>query len=66
MEAIEDHPEEDPSNNVFGWAKWKAGKIGGHFHFDIAEDEQVVMSWLAVTLDLTTKSESRDAAEVEW
>ena len=66
VEAIEDHPdEEDPTNNVFGWAIWKADKIGGDFHFDIGENEHADISWLTVTLELPTTCERRDAEE-EW
>jgi hypothetical protein len=66
VEAIEDHPpDEQPTNNVFGWATWAAGDVRGNFQFDIGEDEQVELSWLTAVLDLPTKSEKRDSEE-EW
>jgi hypothetical protein len=66
VEAIEDHPaEEPPSNNVMGWAVWKSGDIEGNYHFDIDDDDTLVISWLTVTLHLPTEIERRDAEE-EW
>lgn len=66
VEAIEDHPaDEEPSNNVFGWATWAAKDVRGNFHFDIGEDGLVALSWVTAILDLPTNSEKRDSEE-EW
>jgi hypothetical protein len=66
VEAVEDHPaEEEPTNNFMGWAVWKAGEISGNFHFDIAEDNHIDISWLTATISLPTETEQRDKEE-EW